>query len=264
MSSNDSQVAKIQTHFQTLSEVAFTLNSASDELTKAVGILDEALKKLNIGLMVWVDYASHDGEPWEYDDEQIGYCKVNGKWGLSLQRLWGDNQSDNHGSEGPWLFNDAPREMRLKSVDKIPDVIERLGKEASDTAKRVEEKTKQVRELAAAITEPEGERNGTALTAVGITQSQVKAIRTSLQAQQKFLSELLGRSHRWELSNGVLKIHFTNEMRAFAEMVEGRDSIARIAAVAKQILNQEIKVISKVVEAALPNVSSPSDIKGRK
>jgi len=263
MSSNDSQVERIQSHFHALSEVAFTLNSASDELTKAVGILDEALKKLNIGLTVWVDYASRAVEPWEYHDEQIGYCKVNGKWGLSLQRVWGDNQSDHHGSDGPWLFNDAPREMRLRGVDKIPEVIERLGKEASDTAKRVEEKTKHVRELAAAITELEDEGTATTFTAVGIARSQVKGIRMRVQAQQKFLGELLEHSHRWELSNDDLNIYFTGAKRPFAEMVEGRDSLARIATVARQVLNREIRVFSKV-EAASSNVVSPNDARGRK
>jgi hypothetical protein len=36
-------------------------------------------------------------------------------------------------------------------VDKIPELIEALGKEASETTKRVQKKTKQVHELASAI-----------------------------------------------------------------------------------------------------------------
>jgi hypothetical protein len=36
-------------------------------------------------------------------------------------------------------------------VDKIPEVIEALAKEAFNTTKRIQEKTKEVRELAAAI-----------------------------------------------------------------------------------------------------------------
>src|SRR5260370_35296525 len=56
------------------------------------------------------------------------------------------------GSEGPWLFNDASRELRLHSVDKIPAVIAELAKEASDTTKRIQEKTTEVLQLAEAIT----------------------------------------------------------------------------------------------------------------
>ena len=60
---------------------------------------------------------------------------------------------DDHHEEGPWLFNDAPREMRLRSVDKIPVLIQALGKEAANTTKKIQEKTKEVSELALAIEE---------------------------------------------------------------------------------------------------------------
>lgn len=155
MSSTDSKVSKIQTNFQALSEVASSLNTASDELTKVVGKLDEALKKLNVGLTVWVKFADH-GDPnnlsW-YDCDQIGYCKVDGKWGISLRHIWGSEDWDDRNEDGPWLFNDAPREMRLRSVDKIPELIESLSKKAAETTKKIQEKTKEVGELASAIEE---------------------------------------------------------------------------------------------------------------
>jgi len=153
MASSDSKVEKIQSNFQKLSAVASSLNSASDELTKTVTILDEALRKLNIGLTVWVTYASHDVEPGDFDNDQIGYCKLNGKWGIALRRDWGDTQSLEFGGEGPWLFNEAPRDMRLKSVDKIPELIVALSTEATETTKKVREKTQEVSELANAITQ---------------------------------------------------------------------------------------------------------------
>src|SRR5215472_6474492 len=56
MASSDSKVEKIQTHFQVLSNAASQLNAASDELTRVIGVLDEALKKLNVGLTVWVTF----------------------------------------------------------------------------------------------------------------------------------------------------------------------------------------------------------------
>jgi hypothetical protein len=156
MASNDSKIEKIQTHFQALSTVAPTLNAASDELTKAVAVLDETLKKLNVGLAAWVTVRSravcnpHLSDE-EYDADQIGYDKVEGKWGVALRHIWGNYASEEFGGEGPWLFNDAPRELRLLGVDKIPELIEALGKEASETTKKVQEKTKQVRELASVI-----------------------------------------------------------------------------------------------------------------
>ncbi len=152
MASGEPKVAKIQTHFQALSEIAISLNTASDELTKVIGELDEALKKLNIGLSVWVTFASRGIEDWEFDDDQIGYTKIQGKWGIALRHMWGDHRDDSYFDEGPWLFNDGPRDLRLRSTDKIPDVIEALAKEAFDTTKNVQQKTQEVRELANVIT----------------------------------------------------------------------------------------------------------------
>ncbi len=153
MSSSDSKTAKIQTNFQALSAVAASLNSASDEFTQVIDALDEALKKLNIGLVVWVIFGDRgdENDPSQYDCDQIGYCKVDGKWGIALRHIWGHEAFEVHNEEGPWPFKDAPREMRLRSVDKIPELIKSLSEEASSTTKKIQEKTKEVRELAAAI-----------------------------------------------------------------------------------------------------------------
>jgi hypothetical protein len=157
MTSSDSKVTKIQTHFKALSEASPSLNAASDELTKTVAILDESLKKLNVGLTAWVTFRSRDDDdayhPERYDNDQIGYCKVNGTWGIALRRVWGDPSSDVYGGDGPWLFNDASREMRVYGVDKIPEVIEALAKEALSATKQIQEKTKQVLELASVVKE---------------------------------------------------------------------------------------------------------------
>jgi len=149
----DSKTEKVQTHFQVLSKTASSLNIASDGLTQTVLILNDALKKLNIGLTVWVVVRADcaEDEPYIYDHDEIGYCKVNGVWGIALQHVWGNASRDEEAKDGPWLFNDAPREMRLACVDKIPDLIEALSKEALKTTKRVQEKTNEVRAIAEVI-----------------------------------------------------------------------------------------------------------------
>ncbi len=184
----DAKIAKIQKHFQALSETASTLNTASDELTKTVAILDEALRKLNVGLTVWVTFRRRDDDDQSnfYDDDQIGYCKVNGTWGIALRRIWGDEAWDRHEEEGPWLFNDASRELRLCSVDMIPEVVEALAKEAADTTKRIQEKTKGVRELAGAIGSVSNEAKGKSLTLA----ERIAAGQKSLTGR---LSDMVGR-----------------------------------------------------------------------
>jgi prefoldin subunit 5 len=153
MTVGDPKVNKVLTHFQALSSVASSLNAASDELAKGVDILDEALRKLNIGLTVWVPFRFRveDDSTGAYDQDEIGYAKVQSNWGLALRRIYGEEASDTHYEIGPSLFKDTPRELRLLAVDKIPEVFEALAKEAFNTTKRIQEKTKEVRELAGAI-----------------------------------------------------------------------------------------------------------------
>lgn len=151
MSSTDSKTANIQKHFQNLTLVAPVLNKASDELNRSVAALDEALRKLNIGLTVWVTFRNRGVEDEEFDSDQIGYSKLEGKWGIAIRRVWGNYNTERFGDEGPWFFNDSPRELRLLAVDQIPQLIEALSNEALKTTEKVQEKTKQVRELATAI-----------------------------------------------------------------------------------------------------------------
>ncbi len=153
-SMTEPKLAKVQDNFRALSSVSTSLNTASDELVKAVSILDEALKKLNIGLTVWVTFRSRDLDGLDYDDDQIGYGKVNGKWGIALRRIWGDHATDRHNDEGPWSFGEAPRELRMAGVDGIPKLIETLSQEASSATKKIQEKTQEVRELASVIEHP--------------------------------------------------------------------------------------------------------------
>lgn len=148
---NEAKISKIQTNFKALSEVASSLNEVSDKLTKTVALLDESLKKLNIGLTVWVNFRYRGDDGPYYNADQIGYTKVGGAWGIALRHIWGDESIDDHNEDGPWLFNDGSRELRLNSVDKLPEVIEELAKEALATKKKIEEKTQEVLGLAAAI-----------------------------------------------------------------------------------------------------------------
>jgi DNA polymerase III subunit gamma/tau len=91
----------------------------------------------------------------------------------------------------------------------------------------------------------------------GITAEQVAEIRTAIQAQQKFLGELLEHGHRWELDGAELRIYFAMAKRPFADMVEGRDSLEKIRATASKVLNRSVRACAKieVVAATAANAS---------
>jgi DNA polymerase-3 subunit gamma/tau len=94
--------------------------------------------------------------------------------------------------------------------------------------------------------------NGVAIPvgASGITDEQVAEIRGMIQAQQKFLGELLEHAHRWEVEGAELRIYFATEKRAFAEMVEGRDSLEKIRATSSKVLNRSVRVCAKMESVA--------------
>jgi len=251
MASSDPRIAAVQKHFQALSGVSSSLNTASDELTRAVAVLDEALRKLNIGLTAWVIFAKIVVEeyPEIYDSQQIGYCKVNGTWGIALRHISGDEERGEHNEDGPWLFSDASREMRLQAVEKIPELIEALVKEASETTRKIQEKTKQVRDLADAIRQDTSENK---IVAEGLSLRQVKAITLAVSQQQKFVGEIVQHAHRWDWDGDTLRIYFSAEKHSFGEMLQARDALLRVRSAVQAVLGAEAQIgvqIEQLTEA---------------
>jgi hypothetical protein len=99
---------------------------------------------------------------------------------------------------------------------------------------------------------PDGRANGSSNlpSAKGLSVEQVMEIRGAIQAQQKFLGELLEHGHRWELDGAELRIFFATDKRPFAEMVEGRDSIEKIRSAASNVLNRPVRVCAKMEAVA--------------
>ena len=151
-SESEPLVSRVQSAFQQLSAAATTLNTASDRLSKLVAELDSALKTLNVGLVCWVNIDdpsfSEDGQE-EYS-EQVGYAKINGKWGIAVRTV-NDVAWAQHVGVEEWAFSDAPRHLRLKAIDLIPALLDELAKEASENTKKITEKTEEVQQLVTAI-----------------------------------------------------------------------------------------------------------------
>ncbi|HMD84038.1 MAG TPA: hypothetical protein VKO18_04985 [Terriglobia bacterium] len=142
---------RVQTAYKQLSLAANGLNTASDELGKAISVLDAALQKLNLGVSAWAPLAGNEDPPYTWWTRSVGYSKIGDKWGIALRKASGNYNYPEQDSEELWLFNDAPRWMRIEAVGKIPDLLEALLKEAEETTKKIRNKTTQVYELAAAM-----------------------------------------------------------------------------------------------------------------
>ena len=93
-------------------------------------------------------------------------------------------------------------------------------------------------------------KNETQTQAEGMTLEQVAEIKSAIQAQQKFLGEIVHHGSRWELEGAELRIYFSTEKRAFAEMMEGRESLEKVRACSSKVLGRPVRVCAKVESVA--------------
>ncbi len=98
--------------------------------------------------------------------------------------------------------------------------------------------------------------NGATMHVSGISAEQVAEIKAGIQAQQKFLGELVDQSSRWELDGAELRIYFSPEKRPFAEMLEGRDSLEKARAVSSKVLGRAVRVCAKLEGVAAAAAAS--------
>jgi hypothetical protein len=130
--------------------VAADLNKASDELGRVISAIDAVLQGLNLGVATWVTIISDEDEYGNYSNWAVGYSKVGSRWGIALRTCAGTNNPEDEVSD-IWLFNDAPRWLRVEGIAKIPDLLEALVKSAEETTKKIRKKTAEARQLAAVI-----------------------------------------------------------------------------------------------------------------
>jgi DNA polymerase-3 subunit gamma/tau len=98
--------------------------------------------------------------------------------------------------------------------------------------------------------------NGAVAQAIGISQEHVAEIKAGIQAQQKFLGELVEQSSRWELEGAELRIYFPPEKRPFAELIEGRESLEKIRAISSKVLGRAVRVCAKLEAVAAAAASA--------
>jgi DNA polymerase-3 subunit gamma/tau len=104
--------------------------------------------------------------------------------------------------------------------------------------------------------------NGAEALAIGITQEQVAEIKAAVQAQQKFLGELVEQSSLWELEGAELRIYFSPEKRPFAEMMEGRETLEKIRSISSKVLGRAVRVCAKLEAVAAAAASAARGASG--
>lgn len=100
-----------------LKQAAKEINESSDELSNVIKNLDLELKKLNTGLHVW--------------NNMLGYTKVDNHWGLCVRE-----------GEQVWLFNDAPRNLRLVAINELQPLLKLMTLKTKEMSARIAAKRK--------------------------------------------------------------------------------------------------------------------------
>src|SRR2546423_1541859 len=88
------------------------------------------------------------------------------------------------------------------------------------------------------------------VAAQGLSEEQVLEIRAAIQAQQKFLGELIEHGHRWELDGMELRIYFATEKRPLAERTEGRESLEKVRVASSKVLGKSVRVCARIENVA--------------
>jgi hypothetical protein len=116
-------MSSVNQKLEALSGLSTELSIRSDQLTQEVGRIDTTLAKLHLGVEARVLIDS---------ESELFYGKI-GKWGIHISRI----SSPGVWTES-WLFADAPRQLRIMAVPKIPLLLEALTLEAENLLKKVE------------------------------------------------------------------------------------------------------------------------------
>jgi DNA polymerase III subunit gamma/tau len=99
----------------------------------------------------------------------------------------------------------------------------------------------------------------------GISPEQVAEIKGAIQAQQKFLGELVEHSSGWELEASELRIYFSPNNKTFAELMEGRETLEKVRAVSSNVLGRAVRVCARLdsVAAAAAAASGSQELRAQ-
>jgi DNA polymerase III subunit gamma/tau len=93
---------------------------------------------------------------------------------------------------------------------------------------------------------PPARETKTETAGVGISVEQVAEIKAALQAQQKFVAELLEHAARWELEGSELRICFRPDKSTFAGLMEGRETLEKIRGASGKVLGRAVRVCARL------------------
>jgi len=238
----DSLAERVQSSYLQLSLLASDLNTVSDELGKSIAEIDVALKKLNLGVSVWVNISDWEDELDHYE-EQLGYAKIDGKWGIALRTVSGNYNWPDQDKVEQWLFSDAPRRLRLAAIETLPEMLKKLSEEAVETTNKIKGKLAEAKEVAAAVKGAAWgpAKPGSDLAAVDQMGTLRNAVLRALADGNQRISVSMLEAGKWSLRANEVVIAVA-ESQTVVDMSFGADARRLAIAAASGILGRAVKV----------------------
>lgn len=151
-------IGKVEASLRKLASLSKDLNEASDELSRQIAGLETALNGYKLGVWAWVKNPIIKKAELSEPDEKgncyfiqythhLFYGKHKGKWGLLVNDGWEWEDEERHVT----FLRNAPREVRLSAMDRIPDLLDDLVEKVAAVTKEASEKAAQAKELATAL-----------------------------------------------------------------------------------------------------------------
>lgn len=117
--------------FNKLKIIATKLNLASNEMSNNIKHIEEKLRYLDIGVQCFITLP---------DNTRLGYSRFNKHWCLVVKK-----------DDEQWSLLQAPRHLRVLSIQHIPDLLESMVEATKAAIIRVEKSAKTAKEIMEAI-----------------------------------------------------------------------------------------------------------------
>jgi uncharacterized phage infection (PIP) family protein YhgE len=136
-----------------LAAAARTLNEQSDLFTQQMAEVESAINKLNLGIPASVTVEEVKTNDFATHFLDLEYGKLDGRWCLIVTDYDDEVTSSEYSNCKQWAYRDAPRELRLKVVQRLPQLLEQLLKSATAAVSEISKGAAIAKELAVNLSE---------------------------------------------------------------------------------------------------------------
>ncbi len=134
-----------------LKKSASELNAGTETVNSVLASVETQLTKMNLGFEVWVpdSLTSIQISEYKYQDTELGFAKIGTHWSLAVRvregkrdALSGDFDWYALPIPGSTRLLDAPRQVQIKALQHIPELLEALTSKADEAAAKIKETTR--------------------------------------------------------------------------------------------------------------------------